>query len=170
MRTVSFLKPLSYSPATVTTMTAAATKYEVFDVPAMTNTDNKELVRPVQQYRETDYGLYMSRTAADHAKFSHLEDLVVPHWGCAPTSFHFTEGHRPGQRLYLDVGRFTARRRGRWHATDWYLDLVDTPPQPLELIDVVELFDACSAGLLQHGHRPGGGVRGDAGAGGGRRP
>lgn len=123
-------------------------KYEVFDVPAMTNTDNKGFVRKVLEYRETDYGLYMSRTA-DHPKFSHLETWLLPALGLRANIFHFTEGHRPGQRLYIDVGRFHGPDdAGRWHATDWYLDLLDTPPQPLELIDVDELFDACSAGLV----------------------
>ncbi len=123
-------------------------KREVFDVPAMTNTDNKGFVRPVELYRATPYGLYMSRTA-DHPRFHHLESWLLPVLGLRANIFHFTDGHRTGQRLYLDVGRFHGPdSRGRWHAVDWYLDLVDVPGTPLELIDVDELFDAHAAGLL----------------------
>lgn len=123
-------------------------KREVFDVPAMTNTDNKGFVRPVEHYRQTDYGLYMSRTA-DHPRFNHMESWLLPSLGLRATIFHFVGDHRAGQRLYFDVGRFDwPDAAGRWHAQDWYLDLVDVPGSPLELIDVDEIFDAHTAGLL----------------------
>lgn len=126
-------------------------KREVFDVPAMTNTDNKGFVRPVLDYRETPYGLYMSRTA-DHPRFSHLESWLLPSLGLRANIFHFTAGYRSGQRLYLDVGRFSGPDDdGRWHAVDWYLDLVDVPDTPLALIDVDELFEAHAAGLVTIG-------------------
>lgn len=123
-------------------------KRETFDVPAMTNTDNKGFVRPVERYEVTDFGLYMSRTA-DHPRFDHLESWLLPALGLRANIFHFVEGHRTGQRLYLDVGAFDGPDGGgRWHAVDWYLDLVDVPGAPLELIDVDELFAAHRAGLL----------------------
>ncbi len=123
-------------------------KREVFDVRAMTNTDNKGVVRPVETYSVTAFGLYMSRTA-DHPRFHHLESWLLPHLGLRVSIFHFVPGHRTGQRLYLDVGEFTGPDEfGRWHTEDWYLDLVDVPGRPLELVDVDELFDAHSAGLL----------------------
>lgn len=123
-------------------------KREIFDVPAMTNTDNKGFVRPVIEYRATGYGLYMLRTA-DHERFHHVESWLLPELGLRVTIFHFTVGHGSGQRLYLDVGRFSGPEdAGRWHAVDWYLDLIDIPGQPLRLDDVDELFDAQRAGLL----------------------
>ncbi|OBC05020.1 MULTISPECIES: DUF402 domain-containing protein [unclassified Gordonia (in: high G+C Gram-positive bacteria)] len=123
-------------------------KREIFDVPAMTNTDNKGFVRPVDRYEETAFGLYMSRTA-DHPRFRHLESWLLPALGLRANIFHFVDGHRTGQRLYLDIGRFHGPDDdGRWHAEDWYLDLVDVPGRPLELIDVDELFDAHAASLL----------------------
>ncbi|GAB41459.1 DUF402 domain-containing protein [Gordonia sputi] len=123
-------------------------KREIFDVLAMTNTDNKGFVRPVDRYEEASFGLYMSRTA-DHPRFSHLESWLLPALGLRANIFHFVEGHRTGQRLYLDIGRFQGPDTdGRWHAEDWYLDLVDVPGRPLELIDVDELFEAHAAGLL----------------------
>ncbi|MCF3938343.1 DUF402 domain-containing protein [Gordonia tangerina] len=123
-------------------------KREVFDVPAMTNTDNKGFVRPVERYEVTDHGLYMSRTA-DHPRFNRLESWLLPALGLRANIFHYQGGYRDGQRLYLDVGRFSGPdEHGRWHAEDWYLDLVDVPGKPLELLDVDELLDARVAGYL----------------------
>ncbi|ACY22079.1 conserved hypothetical protein [Gordonia bronchialis DSM 43247] len=123
-------------------------KREVFDVPAMTNTDNKGFVRPVLDYQVNDYGLYMSRTA-DHPRFEHLETWLLPSLGLRANIFHFRDGYRDGQRLYLDVGSSTGPDdAGRWHAVDWYLDLVDVPGRPLDLVDVDELFEAHAAGLM----------------------
>lgn len=123
-------------------------KQEIFDVAAMTNTDNKGFVRPVEQFRSTDYGLYMSRTA-DHPRFDHLESWLLPSLGIRVSIFHFVDGHRSGQRLYLDVGSYRGPDAdGCWHGTDWYLDLVDVPGDRLALVDVDELFAAQSAGLV----------------------
>lgn len=124
-------------------------KREVFDVSAMTNTDNKGFVREVEEYRVTDFGLYMSRPAPGHPRFDHLESWLLPALGLRANIFHFVPGHRTGQRLYLDIGRFSGPdTQGRWYAEDWYLDLVDIPGRPLELIDVDEIFEAHRAGLL----------------------
>lgn len=123
-------------------------KHEVFDVPASTNTDNKGFLRPVDEYRRTDFGLYLSRPA-DHLRFHHLESWLLPGLGLRVSIFHFTPGYGGGQRLYLDVGEFSGPdAAGRWHAQDWYLDLVDVPGRPLELVDVDELFAAHAAGFL----------------------
>lgn len=115
---------------------------------AMTNTDNKGFVRPVETYTETGFGLYMSRTA-DHPRFDHLESWLLPGLGLRVSIFHLVAGHRTGQRLYLDVGEFRGPDdHGCWHAEDWYLDLIDVPGRPLELVDVDELLEAHRAGLL----------------------
>ncbi|MBT0565178.1 DUF402 domain-containing protein [Williamsia sp. CHRR-6] len=126
-------------------------KREIFDVPARVNVDNKGVARPVEVYQTTDFGLYMSR-AADHPLFSHLESWLLPRLGLRVSIFHFVPGHPSRQRLYLDVGDFEGPDpAGRWHAIDWYLDLIDVPGAPLELVDVDELFDAHRAGLLDRG-------------------
>ncbi len=129
--------------------TAHAPKVETFDTAAGTNTDPKGLVRSVDEYRATGYGLYMSRSA-DHPRFDRLESWLLPGLGLRANIFHFRDpAYRPGQRLYLDVGEFSGPdAEGRWHATDWYLDLVDVAGRPLELIDIDELFEAHTAGHL----------------------
>ena len=89
-------------------------KREVFDVPAMTNTDNKGFVRPVELYRETPYGLYMVRTA-DHPRFDRLESWLLPALGLRASRFHFLPHGDPGWRTYLDVGDFHGPDAdGRW--------------------------------------------------------
>ncbi len=110
-----------------------------FDVSAMTNTDNKGFVREVEEYRVTDFGLYMSRHAPGHPRFDHLESWLLPALGLRANIFHYQGGYREGQRLYLDVGRFAGPDDdGRWHAEDWYLDLVDVPGTPPLLLDTAE--------------------------------
>lgn len=125
-------------------------KQETFDVDSRINTDNKGFARPVDAYRVADCGLYMARSA-DHPRFDYLESWLLPSLGLRANIFHFVDGHRSGQRLYLDVGRFGPGADRRWHAEDWYLDLVDVPGQPLSLVDVDELFDAHAHGLLPTG-------------------
>lgn len=121
-------------------------KREVFDPPAMTNTDPKGFVREVEEFRETDFGLYLFRRA-DHPKFEAIESWLLPAFDLRATIFHFRPGSERDQRVYLDVGRY--RRDGNlWHGEDWYLDLVERPGRPIELIDVDELLAASAAELL----------------------
>ena len=71
------------------TDTAHPLKVEVFDVPAMTNTDPKGFVRAVDEYRATDYGLYMSRSTPGHDKFFWLESWLLPNLDLRANIFHF---------------------------------------------------------------------------------
>ena len=66
-------------------------------------------------------------------------ELAAPNLDLRANIFHFHDPeYRPGQRLYLDVGEFWGPDDAdRWHARDWYLDLVDVDEKPLELIDIV---------------------------------
>ncbi|GAC69903.1 DUF402 domain-containing protein [Gordonia soli] len=129
-------------------MTAHPPKREVFDVAAGVNIDNKGFVRTVEAYEVTPYGLYMNRTA-DHPRFERLESWLIPELGLRANIFHYLDGYRAGQRLYLDIGEFSGPDEdGRWHAVDWYLDLVDHPGSPLRLIDVDDLLEAVGADEL----------------------
>jgi predicted RNA-binding protein associated with RNAse of E/G family len=123
-----------------------APKRETFDVAAMTNVDPKGFVRQVDQYRRTDFGLYMARPS-DHPEFWYLQSWLLPALGLRASIFHFTAGHDKGWRHYLDVADIR-EVDGVWHTEDWYLDLLDRPGRPLELVDVDELFAAHEAGYL----------------------
>ncbi|ADG79035.1 hypothetical protein TPAU25S_04250 [Tsukamurella paurometabola] len=121
-------------------------KHEVFDPPAMTNTDPKGFLREVEEFRETPFGLYVVRRA-DHPRFDAIESWLLPAFDLRATIFHFTPGHERDQRVYLDVARVW-RDGYLWHTEDWYLDLVEHPGRPIELIDVDELLAASAADLL----------------------
>ncbi|WP_234974533.1 DUF402 domain-containing protein [Williamsia sterculiae] len=114
----------------------------------MTNTDNKGFVRPVEEYRQTEFGLYMARSA-DHRHFDRLQSWLLPAFDLRISVFGFLGDHRADERLYLDVAAVTGPDdRGRWRTVDWYLDLIDRPGRALELVDVDELLAAHRSGLL----------------------
>ncbi|MDG3012103.1 DUF402 domain-containing protein [Rhodococcus sp. D2-41] len=121
-------------------------KHETFDLVAMTNTDPKGFVRPVERYDRRPWGLYMARTA-DHPRFDYLESWLLPELGLRATIFHFTAGHEQDQDHYLDVGEFTDGG-AVWTSVDHYLDLVVRTGRDTRLLDVDELLDARVAGLL----------------------
>lgn len=121
-------------------------KHETFDLDAMTNTDPKGFVRPVDEYRREPWGLYMARPA-DHERFGYLESWLLPSVGLRVTVFHFTPGNEQDQDHYVDIGEFTDEGRV-WRSEDHYLDLVVRTGRETELLDVDELFDARLAGLL----------------------
>lgn len=121
-------------------------KHETFDLDAMTNTDPKGFVRPVDEYRREPWGLYMSRPA-DHERFHHLESWLLPALGLRVSVFHFTPGNEQDQDHYVDIGEFTDEG-GVWRSEDHYLDLTVRTGRDTALLDVDELFDARIAGLL----------------------
>lgn len=121
-------------------------KRETFDLDAMTNTDPKGFVRPVDEYRREPWGLYMARPA-DHERFRYLESWLLPALGLRVSVFHFTPGHEQEQDHYVDVGLFSDDGRV-WRSEDHYLDLVVRTGCDTELLDVDELLDARLAGLL----------------------
>ncbi|WP_038169354.1 DUF402 domain-containing protein [Tomitella biformata] len=121
-------------------------KHETFDLDAMTNTDPKGFVRPVDEYRREPWGLYMARPA-DHPRFYYLESWLLPTLGLRASVFHFTPGHERDQDHYVDIGEFSDGGR-TWQSEDHYLDLVVRTGTCTELLDVDELFDARLAGLL----------------------
>ncbi|CAM3995398.1 DUF402 domain-containing protein [Tsukamurella strandjordii] len=121
-------------------------KRETFDPAAMTNTDPKGIVRAVDEYREEPFGLYLHRQS-DHPKFHAIESWLLPDLDLRASIFHFTPGHERDQRVYLDVAG-VRRDGGLWHTEDWYLDILEHPGAPAELIDVDELVAAATAELI----------------------
>ncbi|AWK72355.1 hypothetical protein CBI38_12985 [Rhodococcus oxybenzonivorans] len=121
-------------------------KIEYFDLRNSTNTDPKGFVRPVEQFRVEPWGLYMARTA-DHRQFDYLESWLLPDLGLRASIFHFRPEHRRDQDHYVDIGVFT-RGDDVWTSEDHYLDLVVRTGRSTELLDVDELMEAHSAGLL----------------------
>ncbi|MDZ7913615.1 MAG: DUF402 domain-containing protein [Rhodococcus sp. (in: high G+C Gram-positive bacteria)] len=121
-------------------------KVETFDIAARTNVDPKGFIRPVEQYREEPWGLYMARHA-DHPRFHYLESWIIPELGIRASILHFTPEHVRDWDYYVDIGDFT-RSEQVWTSEDHYLDLIVQTGHSIELLDVDELLEANTAGIL----------------------
>ena len=122
-------------------------KHEIFDVTARTNTDPKGIVRAVDVYTVSPWGLYMARPTPGRAQFHYIESWLLPSLHLRATVFHFTPGHERDQDFYLDVGEYTTDG-DRWHGVDHYLDLVLRTGRDVQLADIDELLEAVSTGVL----------------------
>jgi uncharacterized protein len=122
-------------------------KRETFDVRNATNTDPKGIVRDVEVYTVTPWGLYMARPAPGRAQFHYLESWLLPALDLRATVFHFNPGYERDQDFYLDVGRI-AVDGDVWRTEDHYLDLVVRTGRGVELVDADELIAAVCGGLL----------------------
>lgn len=124
-------------------------KVEVFDVAGSTNTDPKGVVRPVDRYDETDWGLYVARPS-DHPSFDYLESWIIPRLGIRASVFHYLPEHTRDQDYYVDIGEYH-RTGSVWHSVDHYLDIVVRTGRDVELLDVDELLAAHTVGMLDAG-------------------
>lgn len=122
-------------------------KHEIFDLVARTNTDPKGIVRGVEEYRRTPWGLYMARPTPGRPQFHYLESWLLPDLNLRANVFHFNPGHERNQDYYLDIGSITVTA-DRWESEDHYLDLVVRTGVGTDLVDVDELLEAHDAGLL----------------------
>ena len=122
-------------------------KHETFDLVARTNTDPKGIVRAVEEYRLTPWGLYMARPTPGRPQFHYLESWLLPDLDLRATVFHFNAGHEREQDYYLDIGRITVGPE-RWESEDHYLDLAVRTGNGTDLLDVDELLEAHQVGLL----------------------
>jgi len=122
-------------------------KVSTFDVPARVNIDNKGLVRPVDEYRETSFGLYMSRAMVNRPTADWMQTWLLPELGIAVTDWWWTPGHVRDQDFYLDIGAIE-RHGDRWTLTDHYLDIVVRTGRDAEVLDVDEFVTAVALGLL----------------------
>lgn len=129
------------------TATVHPPKHETFDLVAHTNTDPKGIVRDVDVYTVTPWGLYMARPTPGRAQFHYLESWLLPTMGLRVSVFHFNVGHERDQDFYLDVGDYSPGTSA-WRSEDLYLDLVVRTGVGVDLIDVDELMAAVQNGLV----------------------
>ena len=125
-------------------------KREIFDISAGTNTDNKGIVRAVDEYVVHPWGLYMARPTPGRVQFHYLESWLLPSVGIRANVFHFNPGYERDQDYYLDIGDITAGDTV-WHTEDHYIDLVVHTGDRTELLDADELLDAHHHGLVSTG-------------------
>jgi len=122
-------------------------KRETFDLVARTNTDPKGIVRDVDEYRLTPWGLYMARPTPGRAQFGYLESWLLPELGLRVSVFHFNPGHERDQDFYLDVAQISVDAE-RWETIDHYLDIVVRTGRGADLVDVDELLQAHREGVV----------------------
>lgn len=122
-------------------------KVEVFDVAAMTNTDPKGVVRPVDEYRLEPFGLYMARPSPGRTQFHYIESWLLPGLGLRVTDFHFSPGHELDQDFYLDVVQIDVGA-DQWQTRDLYLDIVLRSGKDQAVLDSDELMAALAGGLI----------------------
>ncbi|MEJ3655325.1 DUF402 domain-containing protein [Actinomycetes bacterium KLBMP 9759] len=123
-------------------------KIHIFDVPAHTHIDTKGIRRDVDEYRETPFGLYMSRAVIDRPTAHWIESWLLPDLGLCVTDWWWNPGHVRDQDFYLDVCEIV-REGDRWTVTDHYLDLEVRVGSDSVVLDVDEFIAAVSLGLLE---------------------
>jgi len=122
-------------------------KVSTFDVRAGVNIDNKGNARPVDEYRVTPFGLYMSRAMVNRPTAHWMETWLLPEFGLAVTDWWWNPGHARDQDYYLDVCEIV-RDGDQWVLTDHYLDIVVRTGSGAEVVDVDEFVAAVAHGLL----------------------
>ena len=130
---------------------AHAPKVEVFDVGAMTNTDNKGRVREVDEYRLESFGLYMARPVKGHPNRVYLESWLLPEFGLRISEWWWREGRREDLDRYVDIVEIDTGEPGSapvWRVTDLYLDITVRTGRDLEVVDTDELLAALHDDLI----------------------
>lgn len=122
-------------------------KVSTFDVAGRVNIDNKGLVREVDEYRVTPFGLYMSRPVVNRPTAHWVESWLLPGLGLCVSDWAWSPGHARDQDFYLDVCTIE-RVGGHWTLTDHYLDIVVRTGRDTTVIDVDEFVEAVAAGLV----------------------
>lgn len=119
----------------------------VFDVPGRVNIDTKGQVRPVETYRETPFGLYMSRPIVNRPTAHWMQSWLLPELGLCVTDWWWNPGHARDQDFYVDICEIS-HDGGRYVLTDHYLDILVRQGQDTRVIDVDEFVEAVATGLL----------------------
>lgn len=104
-------------------------------------------MRAVDEYAVRPWGLYMARPTPGRAQFHYLESWLLPELGLRANVFHFNPGYERDQDYYLDVGDIRVTPTC-WETEDHYLDLVVHRGDRTDLVDIDELFEAHTAGLV----------------------
>jgi predicted RNA-binding protein associated with RNAse of E/G family len=124
-------------------------KTAIFDLAAGVNIDTKGFERPVEEFRITPFGLYMSRAMVARPTAHWVESWLLPDLGICVTDWWWNPGHRRDQDFYLDICEIV-RDGDRWVLTDHYLDIVVQNRRGAEVIDVDEFVAAVALGLLDN--------------------
>lgn len=122
-------------------------KIATFDVPARINIDTKGQERPVDEYRVTPFGLYMSRPMVGRPTARWMQSWLLPELGLCVTDWWWNPGHERDQDFYVDICEIV-RDSDRWVLTDHYLDIIVRNRRDAQVIDVDEFVGAVACGVL----------------------
>jgi predicted RNA-binding protein associated with RNAse of E/G family len=120
---------------------------ETFDIEAGVNVDNKGIVRPVELYRTTPFGLYMSREVVSRQEADWIESWLLPRLGLRVSKWAWRPGFDRGYDYYLDIVHIE-KGATRWRATDLYLDVTVRSSTAATLEDIDEFVAAVAENLL----------------------
>ncbi len=121
-------------------------KVELFDVAAMTNTDPKGIVRTVEKYLPTDFGLYMARPVDGHPNIGYFRSWLLPAQGLRVGRWVARPGRDLGHDVYIDV--VDVEPGPVWRTVDLYLDILVRDHEDLRVLDTDEILEAQESGLL----------------------
>ena len=132
-------------------------KIVTFDVAARVNIDTRVSCAPVDEYRETPFGLYMSRAMVGRPTATGSSRGCCRSSGSASPTGGGTPAHVRDQDFYLDIAQID-RHGDRWRLTDHYLDIVRAHGAGAEVLDVDEFVTAvrpaCSTRPPRSGDAP----------------
>lgn len=125
-------------------------KIELFDVAGMTNTDPKGIVRAVDRYRTTDFGLYMARPLDGHPNIGYFRSWLLPEYGLRVGRWRAHPGQKLDHDVYIDVVDIEPGTGSDavWRTVDLYLDILVRDRRDLRVLDTDEVLAARSAGLI----------------------
>jgi uncharacterized protein len=121
-------------------------KIELFDVAGMTNTDPKGIVRAVDTYLPTAFGLYMARPVDGHPTIAYFRSWLLPDLGLRVSRWLPHDGQRFDHDVYIDI--VDIEPGPVWRTVDLYLDILVRDRRDLRVLDTDEVLAARSAGLL----------------------
>lgn len=122
-------------------------KVETFDLDGRTNTDPKQRVRQVEEFRVEPFGLYMFRSMPNHPRLHEIESWLLPELGLRVSRWGWQPGYERDLDYYLDVAEVTATAT-TWHSVDHYLDIEVGDGRWARLVDIDEFVLATQADLL----------------------
>lgn len=121
-------------------------KVELFDVAGMTNTDPKGIVRAVDRYEVTDFGLYLARPLDGHPDIAYFRSWLLPGQGLRIGRWLPHPGKELDHDVYIDIADI--EQGAVWRTVDLYLDVLVRDHEDLRVLDTDELLAARVDGLV----------------------
>lgn len=126
-------------------------KIELFDVAGRTNTDPKGIVRAVDRYEVTDFGLYLARPLEGHPDIAYFRSWLLPAAGLRVGRWRAHPDRELDHDVYIDVVDIDVvdtERGPVWRTVDLYLDVIVRDSGELRVLDTDEVLAARVDGLI----------------------